>query len=130
MIKEFKNIRERSERAKFLCLGHKTNNLRIGKKCGPKRQLGKILGPRARPLRPHFRRLCTVITLITVNTYNAYMTDTRRNICFFVCHVSFIVLSHFILLKGLLNALAELCHVILTATAIYMVRPFITDLFS
>jgi len=62
MIKEFKNIRERSERTKFLCLGYKTNNWRIGKKTRPqKRQLDKILGPQARPLRPHFRRLCQLI---------------------------------------------------------------------
>jgi len=56
MIKDFKNICERSERAKFLCLGYKTNNWRIEKKtAAPKQQLDKILGPR---LRPHFRRLC------------------------------------------------------------------------
>jgi len=35
MIKEFKNIRERSERAQFLCLGFKTNNWRIEKKPRP-----------------------------------------------------------------------------------------------
>ena len=37
MIKGFKNIRERSERAKFLCLGYETINWRIEKKNrGPK----------------------------------------------------------------------------------------------
>ena len=79
MIKEFKNIRERSERAKFLCLGYKTNNCRIEKKnAAPKRQLDKILGPRARPLRPHFRRLCVyghttvVLTYIILNLLFAY----------------------------------------------------------
>ena len=57
MIKEFNNMRERSERAKFLCLGYKVNNWRIEKNHGPKQQLEKILGP-------HFRRLCEYIILM------------------------------------------------------------------
>jgi len=44
MVKEFKNIRERSELAKFLCLGYKTNNLRIGKKRGPKTATRQNIG--------------------------------------------------------------------------------------
>jgi len=44
MIKEFKNLRERSERAKFLCLGYKTNNWRIKKKRGPKTATRQNIG--------------------------------------------------------------------------------------
>jgi len=44
MIKEFKNIRERGERAKFLCLGYKTNNWRIGKNRGPKTATRQNIG--------------------------------------------------------------------------------------
>jgi len=44
MIIEFKNIRERSERAQFLCLGYKTNNWRIEKKGGPKTATRQNIG--------------------------------------------------------------------------------------
>ena len=48
-------MRERSERAKFLCLGYKTNNWRIGKKNrGPKtatrQNIGAALAALAAPL--------------------------------------------------------------------------------
>ena len=44
MIKEFKNIRERSERAKFLCLGYEVNNWRIEKNHGPKTATRQNIG--------------------------------------------------------------------------------------
>jgi len=44
MIEEFYNIRERSERAKFLCLGYKANNWSIEKYCGPKKATWQIIG--------------------------------------------------------------------------------------
>ena len=43
MINVFKNIRERSDRAKFLCLGYKTNNWRK-KKRGPKTATTQNIG--------------------------------------------------------------------------------------
>jgi len=58
MIIFFKNIRERRDRAKFLCLGYKTNNRHIKKNAARKWQLDKILGLRSGP---HIRRLCIFV---------------------------------------------------------------------
>jgi len=44
MIKEFKNICEQSERAKFLRLGYKVNNWRIEKKHGSKTATRQNIG--------------------------------------------------------------------------------------
>jgi len=60
MIKGLKHPRAKRARKNFYVCVIKTNNGHIEKNAAPKRQLDKILGPRARPLRPHFRRLWTI----------------------------------------------------------------------